>query len=179
MTAVPSATLTTWYLEQTAPEDLVPPSGGQQPMIMRAEVPSPELNRFLYVAVGSDIAWTDRLVWPPEQWREFVEAPATETWIAYDRGTPAGYVEMRGQADGVIEITQFGLIPAFRGRGLGGSLLAYGVARAWDLAERWPGRERTRRVWLHTCSDDGEHALANYEKRGFRVYDTTVEERSA
>jgi hypothetical protein len=29
-------------------------------------------------------------------------------------------------------------------------------------------------VWLHTCSLDGPHALANYRARGFEVYDEKV-----
>ena len=32
------------------------------------------------------------------------------------------------------------------------------------------------RVWVHTCSLDGPTALANYQARGFRLYDTkTIE----
>lgn len=57
-----------------------------------------------------------------------------------------------------------------------GLLLSLRWPRAWDLAERWPDREPTKRVWLHTCSLDGPHAMANYERRGFRLFDTKVEE---
>ena len=32
-----------------------------------------------------------------------------------------------------------------------------------------------QRVWLHTCNLDGPHALANYQKRGFRIYDVVEE----
>ncbi len=99
-----------------------------------------------------------------------------ETWVAYERGTPAGYVELQAQDEGVVEIVYFGLLPAFRGRRIGGHLLSYGIARAWDLAERHPGLAPTKRVWLHTCSKDGEHALANYQRRGFHLFDTKVEE---
>ncbi|CAM5609276.1 hypothetical protein SFUMM280S_01436 [Streptomyces fumanus] len=73
----------------------------------------------------------------------------------------------------------FGLIPAFRGRGIGGHLLSYGTARAWDLGERWPELPPTKRVWLRTCSKDGEHAMANYQRRGFRLFDTEVAEEPA
>ncbi|MFF8290089.1 GNAT family N-acetyltransferase [Streptomyces sp. NPDC016309] len=172
-----SITVTTWSLEQTSPDDLRPaaaPSGDVR--IVRAEVPSPEFSRFLYTAVGGDIRWTDRLGLTYAQWREIVERPGAETWVAYDRGTPAGYVELDPQEDGAVEIVYFGLVPAFRGRGIGGHLLAYGTARAWDLADRWPGRAPTKRVWLHTCSLDGEHAMGNYQRRGFRLFDTTVAE---
>ena len=31
------------------------------------------------------------------------------------------------------------------------------------------------RVWLHTCNLDGPHALSNYQKRGFRIYEVIEE----
>ncbi|MFB7514682.1 GNAT family N-acetyltransferase [Streptomyces sp. NPDC056144] len=173
-----SITLTTWSLEQTAPTDLRPSRTpeGDDLTITRAEVPSAEYSRFLYTAVGGDIRWNDRLGLTYKEWQAIVEKPGAEIWVAYDRGTPAGYVELDPQEDGVVEIVYFGLIAAFRGRGFGGHLLTEGVRRAWDLADRWPGREETKRVWLHTCSLDGPHAMANYERRGFRLFDTKVEE---
>ncbi|MEV4948749.1 GNAT family N-acetyltransferase [Streptomyces sp. NPDC053755] len=173
-----SITLTTWSLEQTSASDLRPaaPPAGDDVRIARAEVPSPEFARFLYTAVGGDISWNDRLHLSYKEWQEIVERPGAEIWVAYEKGTPAGYVELDPQDDGVVEIIYFGLIPAFRGRRIGGHLLTEGVRRAWDLAERWPDREPTRRVWLHTCSLDGPHAMDNYLRRGFRLFDTTVEE---
>ncbi|MFJ3223822.1 GNAT family N-acetyltransferase [Streptomyces sp. NPDC086783] len=172
-----NVTVTTWSLEQTAPADLLPAAApGADVSIVRSEVSSPEFSRFLYASVGGDIRWTDRLGWTYARWREFLDRPGVETWVAYDRGTPAGYVELDPQDDGVVEIAYFGLIPAFRGRRIGGHLLSYGTARAWDLAGRWPGRAETKRVWLHTCSKDGEHAMDNYLKRGFTLFDTKVEE---
>ncbi|MFC0599118.1 GNAT family N-acetyltransferase [Streptomyces palmae] len=173
-----NTTVTIWSLEQTAPGDLraaaePPASAGVR--IVRAEVPSPEFSRYLYTAVGSDLSWTDRLSWPAERWHRAVHGPGNEIWVVYERGTPAGYIEFDAQDDGVVEIVYFGLLPDFRGRGLGGHLLSVGTARAWDLAERWPGRAPTRRVWLHTCSLDGPYAMANYERRGFRLFDTTTE----
>ncbi|MEU2774049.1 GNAT family N-acetyltransferase [Streptomyces sp. NPDC007162] len=173
-----SVVVTTWSLEQTSPADLLPaaaPEGGGV-RIVRAEVPSPEFSRFLYASVGGDVRWTDRLGWSHSRWREHLERPGVETWVAHDRGTPAGFVELEPQDDGVVEIVYFGLLPAFRGRRIGGHLLSYGAARAWDLAERWVERPPTKRVWLHTCSLDGEHAMANYRRRGFTLFDTKVEE---
>ncbi|MFI0235285.1 GNAT family N-acetyltransferase [Streptomyces sp. NPDC016845] len=173
-----TVTVTTWSLEQTAPSDLrpaAPPEGGDV-RVVRAEVPSPEFSRFLYASVGGDIRWTDRLGWSYAQWEAQLSRPGSETWVAYDRGTPAGYVELAARDDGAVEIVYFGLIPAFRGRRIGGHLLSEGAARAWDLAERWPGRAPTKRVWLHTCSLDGEHAMANYRRRGFRLFRTETGE---
>ncbi|WP_233221813.1 GNAT family N-acetyltransferase [Streptomyces carminius] len=172
-----TVTVTTWSFEQTAPEDLSParvPDPGSGVRIALARVPSPEFSRFLYTAVGGDVTWTDRLGWPYARWQAYLARPGVETWAAFEHGTPAGYAELDPQPGGVVEIAYFGLIPAFRGRGIGGHLLSYATARAWDLAERAPGREPTRRVWLHTCSKDGPHARANYTRRGFRLFGTRV-----
>ncbi|MEC4019237.1 GNAT family N-acetyltransferase [Streptomyces sp. H27-D2] len=174
-----SISVTTWSLEQTSAGDLSPAAGldpAAGVRIVRAEVPSPEFSRFLYTAVGADVTWTDRLSWDYARWRAFVERPGTETWVAYDRGTPAGYIELDAQDGGVVEISYFGLIAAFRGRRIGGALLSEGAARAWDLAERWPERTATKRVWVHTCTKDGPHALDNYRRRGFKLIDTKVED---
>lgn len=180
MDGMHTVTVTTWSLEQTSEEDLRPSRMLDEASgirTVRAEVPSPEFSRFLYTAVGGDVLWTDRLPWPRARWREFLERPGVETWVAWAHGTPAGFVELEGQADGVVKISYFGLLPAFRGQGLGGHLLSYGTLRAWDLASRWPGnREPTRRVWVPTCSKDGPYALENYRRRGFRVFDTRTEE---
>ncbi|MFF2811230.1 GNAT family N-acetyltransferase [Streptomyces sp. NPDC058000] len=177
-----SHTVTTWHLEQTSRDALTPaaePPAEQGVRIVRSEVPTPEFSRFLYTAVGGDVLWTDRLGWSYAQWVEHLAQPGTETWVAYERGTPAGFIELQAQPEGVVEIVYFGLLPAFRGRRIGGHLLGYGTARAWDLAERWPARPETKRVWLHTCSDDGPYARANYERRGFRLFRTEVTEEPA
>ncbi|MFJ5113436.1 GNAT family N-acetyltransferase [Streptomyces sp. NPDC088551] len=172
-----SISVTTWSLEQTSPDDLRPAAEpGGDVRIVRAEVPSAEFSRFLYTAVGDDVSWRDRLALTRERWQEIIAAPGAETWVAYERGTPAGYIELAAQDGATVEVVYFGLIPAFRGRRIGGHLLSYGVARAWDLAERWPGTEPTKRVWLHTCSKDGPYAMDNYLRRGFRLFDTKIEE---
>lgn len=113
-----SISVTTWYLEQTSPADLSAaqaPPAEQGVRIVRAEVPSPEFSRFLYTAVGGDITWTDRLAWPYAQWAEFLGRPGVETWVAYERGTPAGFIELSAEADGSVEISYFGLLPAVPG----------------------------------------------------------------
>jgi ribosomal protein S18 acetylase RimI-like enzyme len=172
-----SISVTTWWLEQISPDDLkasAEPDPATGVRIVRAGLPSAEFSRFLYTAVGADCSWTDRLGWTYARWQEHLARPGTETWVAYEHGTPAGYIELDAQDEGRAEIGYFGLLPAFRGRGIGGHLLSYGTARAWDLAGRWPLRAPTKRVWVHTCSLDGPHALANYRRRGFRIFDTKV-----
>src|SRR5215472_14389853 len=160
--------VTTWYLEMDAPQQLVRvDSPLVEARVERADIPSPELSRFLYTAVGGDWYWTDRLEWDYARWLTYLDRPAVETLVLYVSGTPAGYVELEVQADDDVEIAYFGLLPRFIGRGLGGYLLSVGVERAWS--------QGARRVWVHTCSLDGPNALANYTSRGFRVYDQRVE----
>lgn len=176
-------TVTTWFLEQTAADDVTDAHGPDEPSglrIERAAVPSAAFSRFFYSEVGADVEWIDRLPWTAEQWQTYLERPGVETWVAYQHGTPAGFIELdgatkdtsgRGARPGSsVEIAYFGLLPAFRGRGVGARLLAYGARRAWDLDRRWEGRLPTARVWVHTCSKDGPYALRNYQRRGFRIF---------
>jgi len=158
-----SFALTTHYLEMTAPDQLVPARVPEpEPRIERACVPLPELNRFLYTAVGGDWYWRDRLAWSHAEWLQWLDRPAVQTWVLYDRGTIAGYIELEKQSGDDVEIAYFGLIPRFIGRGLGGHLLTVGIRQAWAM--------QAQRVWVHTCTLDGPAALANYQARGLRLY---------
>src|SRR5438132_11321889 len=87
--------------------------------IERADVPSPELSRFLYTAVGGQWYWTDRLNWDYARWLTYLDRPAVETLVLYVSGTPAGYVELEVQANDNVEVAYFGLLPRFIGNGLG------------------------------------------------------------
>jgi GNAT superfamily N-acetyltransferase len=155
--------ITTWHLEMTSPGDLRPSRAEVAELeIRQARIPSPELNRFLYTAVGGDWLWLDRLGWTYERWLRHLDRPELETWVAYLSGTPAGYFELERQPGENVEILYFGLLPRFVGRGLGGRLLTRAVERAWEMG--------ASRVWVHTCSLDGPAALPGYQARGFRVF---------
>lgn len=177
--------VTTTYLEQTAPGDLRPAREPAVPVaVTRAELISPELNRYLYTAVGGDWFWLDRLDWTWQQWHDWLDRPGVETWVATVAGTPAGYVELDGATAGEVEIAYFGLMAGFVGKGLGGHVLTVGLREAWRVAERWPGLAPVRRVWLHTCTLDSPAALPNYLARGFdpvrtETYETELSERPA
>ncbi|MET0152126.1 MAG: GNAT family N-acetyltransferase [Candidatus Binatia bacterium] len=163
--------VTTTHLEMTDPADLRPAKSSAVAFdLARAEVARPELNRFLYTAVGSAWWWYSRLPWDRSRWLAYLDRPELETWVAYVSGTPAGYFELERQSEGNIEIAYFGLLPDFIGKGLGAKLLAAAVRRAWDMG--------AKRVWVHTCDLDHPRALANYQARGFRVFhvESKVEE---
>jgi GNAT superfamily N-acetyltransferase len=168
--------VTTTYLQQLHVSDLRPARTPERPAaVVRVDEPSPEFARFLYTAVGGDWYWTDRLPWSLVRWTEWLARPGCETWVSWIDGTPAGYVELatRTRDDAThAEIASFGLLPRFVGRGLGGQLLTEGIRNAWTLHQRCRELPPVTRVWLHTCTLDGPHALQNYLPRGFRAYDT-------
>jgi ribosomal protein S18 acetylase RimI-like enzyme len=161
----------TYYLELRGIEEFSP-SRREVPdlEIREARIASPELGRFLYTAVGRAWRWTDRLSWTYSKWLAYLERSEVEVWIAYLDGVIAGYAELERQAGKSVEIVCFGLLRQFMGRGIGGLLLSDTVERAF--------RTGARRVWLHTCSLDSPRGIANYQARGFKLFneETTLKD---
>lgn len=173
--------VTTTYLEQTSLEQLSPAVATHEPLsVERAEEPSPEFTRFLLTAVGGQWHWTEKLGWTWHQWHDWITREGFETWVGHVRGTPIGYAELYGRpATGgtEVEVESFGLLPAFIGRGLGGTLLTEVLRAAWSIDSRWSALPAVSRVWLHTCTLDSAHALPNYLARGLRPYDRRTTEQ--
>lgn len=161
MTAQTSGTLvTTWYLAYQGPaiQPVTWPSGVQ---LMEAELACPELNQFLFRTVGGPWRWYSRLSWNYQQWLTYLEQQQVRTWILWNKGTPAGYIELVKHQDNSVEIMFFGLLPQFVGQGLGKKL----AQQAIFLADAW----QATKVWLHTCSTDHPAALHNYQQAGFII----------
>jgi GNAT superfamily N-acetyltransferase len=154
--------VTTTHLEMTSRAQLRLAGGEPRLSVIRAEIPCPELNRFLYATVGARWYWYMRLTWDYARWQAYLDRPELETWVGYLSGTPAGYFELERQDGGNVELAYFGLVPRFVGRGLGGELLTAAIARGWDMG--------ASRVWVHTCDLDHPKALPNYQARGFQVF---------
>lgn len=170
-TAVMSVEVTTWFLEMKSPAKLRRAAVPQPlPRFERASVPLPELSRFLYTAVGGDWYWRNRLEWDYRRWMTWLGRAELETWLLHVQGTPAGYIELEKQARDDVEIVNFGLIPRFTGRGLGGHLLTLGIERAWEMG--------ARRLWVRTSSLDSPVAVKNFEARGMHHYHWEKETRT-
>jgi GNAT superfamily N-acetyltransferase len=153
------------YLELTDPRDVraaAPPRVHGDLEIARVAPPDGAASRWFYENVGRPHQWTDNLGRTPEEWQAW--ADEVETWVATVAGERAGYYELRRRPDDV-EIAYFGLLPHAQGHGLGGHLLTHALERAFALAPR---------AWVHTCTLDGPHALANYRARGLRPFRTEV-----
>lgn len=140
--------------------------------IVEAFEPSVPFYRFLYATVGEPFTWTDRLKWSDEQLFDYLSRSCVRLFTLHFRGTPIGYVEIDAEpdeeSDSGTEIAYLGIFPEYHGRGYGKHLLSFGVTQAYE--------DGARGVWLHTCSLDGPHALANYRARGFVPFRVDVEE---
>ncbi|MGH8245539.1 MAG: GNAT family N-acetyltransferase, partial [Gammaproteobacteria bacterium] len=156
---------TTTYLEMLGRSQLRPSAVPRTDLnLRRLSAADYQTGYTLYVEVGADWLWIDRLSWTEEEWREYYGREGIELWIGSAGSDVAGYFELAADGDGNTEIAYFGLRAQFIGRGIGGWLLTRAVECAWDSG--------ARRVWVHTSSRDHAHALGNYQTRGFRVYKT-------
>src|SRR3954452_9020578 len=120
--------------------------------------------RDLHVRIGTPYRWPS-VSRTDEEWESWLAAPDRQYRLREDPRGAAGAAApaFEPQAGGDVEITTFGLLPEFVGKGLGGYALTLVVADAWAL----PG---ARRVWLHTSTLDHPNALPNYLRRGFRSF---------
>ncbi|MEV4054419.1 GNAT family N-acetyltransferase [Amycolatopsis sp. NPDC049688] len=147
-------------LEMTAADQLNP-APAVDGVALRAVRPGP-LIRELHVRIGTPHGWPG-VTRGDAEWDRWLAEPGRHYRLVEYRGEVAGAADFEPQPGGVVEITTFGLVPGFVGKGLGGYALTLVVADAWAL----PG---TRRVWLHTSSLDHPNALPNYLRRGFRSF---------
>ena len=148
------------YLELRSPAQLRP-ARSEDPSVVfvRRDGITVDEYRHLYRTVGERWQWTDRNAWADERLADYLASPDVVVWECLVAGESAGYFELQRVDDGSIEIAYFGLIERFIGRGIGKAMLTRAAEEAWALAPT--------RVWLHTCTLDSPHALANYKARGF------------
>lgn len=147
------------YLEMTKP----PPDAPSAPAGVTAErldeVPVP-LYRDLYRRVGEPWLWWERLAVSDDALAAVLNDPAVEVVLFRSDGAVIGYTELDRREPGEVEIAFFGLVPEAIGQGLGRHFFTHALALAW--------RDKPRRVWLHTCTEDHPKALAFYQAAGFR-----------
>jgi GNAT superfamily N-acetyltransferase len=159
--------VTRTYLEMRDPSELKGPhTDDRRIRVEQLHDCSPSFFRYLYVEVGRNYHWIDRLPWTDEDILAHLSQAETSLWLMTEQGATAGYFELRRCEDGSVEIAYFGLLQEFLGRGLGKYLLTRAVRQGWA--------EGANRVWLHTCTLDDPAAMPNYLKRGFQPFKTEV-----
>jgi ribosomal protein S18 acetylase RimI-like enzyme len=130
--------------------------------LMQAETCTVSFYRYLYESVGTPWLWYQRRLLDDEALAAVIAKPATEIFVLYLGGVPAGYFELDAAPPQETELCYFGLIPEFIGRGLGPFLLRAAIDRAWSRP--------IARLWVHTRSFDHPKALGHYQRAGFVVY---------
>jgi len=157
--------VTRTYLEMRDASELQPAHSDEPRVrIKQLQDCTPSLYRHLYVEVGKNYYWIDRLPWTDKEIAAHLNRPEISLWLmTYDEAL-AGYFELRRCEDGSTEIAYFGLLPEFIGRGLGKHLLTRATEQAWA--------DGANCVWLHTCTLDDKAAMPNYLSRGFRPFKT-------
>ena len=160
--------VTTWHLEitdaTTVPDARAPRIDADVVIAERMTVP---FAKWLYHYVGGPWYWIDRHEFDDAWWQQKITSPEYRHITCMAGGIPVGYCEYELQGTSV-EIRYFGLGTDVHGQGLGGWFLTEEIRHGFSF-------DGVERVWLHTCSNDGPHARANYEARGFRLFDTETE----
>ena len=155
---------TVTFLEMTTPAaQRVPAPANLKLALMLAENPPVHFYRYLYDTIGRSHHWVDRRRLSDAELSDALTAKGVEIFVAYGNGVPAGYFELDWRNGGEIWLAYFGIIPDFRGRGLGKWLLSEALATAWLKVPE--------RVRVETCTLDDPRALPLYQRMGFAPYE--------
>ena len=151
------------YLELRSPDQLrrVELDDPAARFIRRDDISVDEYRR-LYRDVGGQWHWIDRNAWSDEHLATHLARSEIVVYECRVLDDVAGFFELERHGDGSVEISYFGLITSFMGRGLGKAMLSAAATEAWSL--------NANRVWLHTCTLDSPMALPNYKARGFVAF---------
>ena len=154
--------ITITHLEMLAPLTQAVPRPAGQIAIIRAHKPPVHFYRYLYNTIGADYIWVDRRRLDDATLAKIIHDPMIEIYVLYLAGCPAGYAELKFGISVEAEISYFGLMPDFTGRGLGRFFLAETIHTAWarDIG----------RLTVQTCTMDHPAALPLYQKCGFTPY---------
>jgi ribosomal protein S18 acetylase RimI-like enzyme len=149
------------YLELREPTLEAPaPVAGARAAVER---PDPQEYLTLYRRVGGPVRWDQRLRMPAEELAALLGSDRLRIYVLRDDcGAALGFCEFDRGRFPEVELTNFGLVPAAQGRGLGRWLLAHALYQEWQASPS--------RLWLHTDSWDHPAALAVYRRAGFAVY---------
>lgn len=128
--------------------------------VVKAHFPTISFYRYLYNTVGERWLWYERRALSDSELMEIIHDPNVDIYVLYLEGVPAGFVEMTNLGSTEIDISYFGLIPDFIGRGLGPWFLDWAVGKAWAA--------KPEKLLVNTCNLDHPKAIAVYQKAGFK-----------
>ncbi|TCD12327.1 GNAT family N-acetyltransferase [Oricola cellulosilytica] len=160
--SVPLETTVT-FLEMTSPpaKRYALPLGVNA-VVLRAEKPPLPFYRYLQFHVGYPWNWEQRLRMNDDALARQVHADATEIYVLYLDGAPAGFFEVNRRDRTRPDLAYFGLMPHASGRGLGRWFLGRALEACWS--------DDATKVTVNTCTLDHPAALPLYQKLGFQPY---------
>ena len=152
------------YLEINSIEELKEPNNSSHDFIIELVEPDDfKLNKFFYKNIGKSHHWVDRLVWTDKQWIDYTSDRSVKTFVLKKKDDLAGYFELIMHKDKKeVEIAYLGLLEEYHNQKLGSFLLSSAIRNSF--------KEKTNRVWVHTCSLDHKNALKNYLSRGMKIF---------
>ena len=152
------------YLEINSIEELNEPNNSSHDFIIELVEPDDfKLNKFFYKSIGKSHHWVDRLVWTDKQWMNYTSDRSVKTFVLKKKDDLAGYFELIMHKDKKeVEIAYLGLLEEYHNQKLGSFLLSSAIRNSF--------KEKTNRVWVHTCSLDHKNALKNYLSRGMKIF---------
>ena len=152
------------YLEINSIDELNEPHNLSSDFIIELIQPDDfKLNKFFYKNIGKSHHWVDRLIWTDKQWMNYTSDRSVKTFVLKKKDDLAGYFELIIHKDKKeVEIAYLGLLEEYHNQKLGSFLLSSAIRNSF--------KEKTNRVWVHTCSLDHKNALKNYLSRGMKIF---------
>ena len=152
------------YLEINSIDELNEPHNLSSDFIIELIQPDDfKLNKFFYKNIGKSHHWVDRLIWTDKQWMNYTSDRSVKTFVLKKKDDLAGYFELVIHKDKKeVEIAYLGLLEEYHNQKLGSFLLSSAIRNSF--------KEKTNRVWVHTCSLDHKNALKNYLSRGMKIF---------
>lgn len=116
----------------------------------------------LYQEIGGPLGWAERLNWTRPQVFEHLQQKGVYLFSARAGETYLGFAELQERIPGEAEIVHFGLLPSFRGRGVGSAFLEHLLYQAFEQLE-------LESVWIATSAAADQKAMVDFfTRRGFR-----------
>ncbi|MDX5595343.1 GNAT family N-acetyltransferase [Pseudovibrio sp. SPO723] len=134
----------------------------------QAQNMQPDAFRDLFRAVGEKWLWFGRLTCSDQELRDILSEPNRELYLPMKDGRPVGILELNFDDPHNVELAYFGLIPDVVGGGAGRWLMNQAIDMVFS-------REKTRRLWLHTCTGDSPQAISFYQRSGFVPFKRAIE----
>ena len=121
-----------------------------------------------YTTVGEKYNWNDRVLMNKATLYSKINDQKTEIFVYSIEENIAGFAEFIREKE-YTEILYFGLFPDYIGKGFGKHFLQKVIQEAWSNNPEW--------IQLNTCELDHPNALSVYQKCGFELQKTTIENR--